>query len=292
MSSRAVRRALVQKGVMPAADARPSASAEQVLVPAPVGSAFAALDSDDDPDPQAEEQQQQDLPGRAPRSQAAPAPPAKSKSKSKRKKSGNKKAPGADQEDLDLDLLLAGMMSAAPAPPSSKPSAAAAASLLGFPPTHLNPDEEVRRKLGVRAPTAASGRKASRTPYYLSSPDPDWPPPPTFATRLGAHMLVDEHGAFTFEAGQGYRAAQQHFVALQATYDPQMIVQLLQQYPYHVDALLQMYDVLVGSQQNEAAFAMLRKALFALESWASPAFRKALGTGAYPARALMRTDAH
>lgn len=40
-----------------------------------------------------------------------------------------------------------------------------------------------------------------------------------------------------------YRGLQRMFEECQATYDPNSIAQLLRQAPYHVDALLAMYDL-------------------------------------------------
>jgi len=97
------------------------------------------------------------------------------------------------------------------------------------------------------------------------------------ASGQGAHMIV-KNGHITFEASRGYRATQQHFQSLVLTYDPRLIADMLQQTPHHVDALLAYYDFLVSSEQNQEAYACLRRALFVLESWLSPAFKDALGT--------------
>jgi hypothetical protein len=67
-----------------------------------------------------------------------------------------------------------------------------------------------------------------------------------------------------------YQALQQRFLVCRDTHDPNLIVELLNQEPFHVDALLQMSDVYMSMSNFESSELMLKRALFSLEAWMHP----------------------
>ena len=58
---------------------------------------------------------------------------------------------------------------------------------------------------------------------------------------------------------------QQEFLRCQASYDPGQIMHLLQHFPYHVDSLLAMADLLRAQAHHEKAEDCLQQAVYALE---------------------------
>lgn len=228
----------------------------------------------------------------------------KNKKKAKKKEAHYKDVaitnsnPGNELEDE----LLNAMMKEAQESSASMPTEDTK-SRFSFLTSSLDPDNEVKRKLGrglsSGAPSARAAAKAkvprgmrlvlpagvtmaaaaTSIPRVLVTPDPDWFNPPTFASGEGAHMIRIGTNSFTFEASSSYVAAQSSYRELVKTFDPNEIIHMIQTHPFHVDALLQLVDVFASSSQNETAQLMLRRALFTLESWCSPAFRSNLGSG-------------
>lgn len=171
----------------------------------------------------------------------------------------------------------------------------------------LNPDYELRQKLGKYGAAASSGtaageqtggmraaasrqgmRGASAKPHkaiFCNMNADEAFVVPTFASAHGgAHMIrigedPDGSSVFSFEVSQSYRSAHQEYQVCQSSMDVNRVVAFLQYHPWHVPALLQMYEVYVQMSQLETAEMMLRCALYTLECWLHPRFPELLQEG-------------
>ncbi|KAG2488363.1 hypothetical protein HYH03_013053 [Edaphochlamys debaryana] len=116
---------------------------------------------------------------------------------------------------------------------------------------------------------------------WLVAPKEHWP-----ASEGGLSMELAGHKGgvplFRYVYSPTYRETQQRFYRCQASYDPATIAALLQQAPYHVDALLAMHDLYRHMGENSYAEEMLDRALWALEAAWHPSFS--------PAAAACRLD--
>lgn len=225
----------------------------------------------------------------------------KGKGKQRRHKSGKQHQDGVVPpagEDDDIDEVLK-QLNIQPSPSNGPPAggalSAAPTPLLGVDLKKLRGDEELRRLFGshvidsvdreeeqqVAGRQRARGPGRQRRPWkrtYLSTPRDNWPP-----CEGGLSMVyVGSAGAgasrFCYQYSPQYQATQRTFEQCQASYDPNSIAQLLQHCPYHVDALLAMYDLYRHMGENDYAQEVLNRALYALEAAWHPSFDLRNGT--------------
>lgn len=205
----------------------------------------------------------------------APAPTPSSSSKKKKAKPKPQRKAKEDDEDAFLDEIVAASP-AAPAAASSEPTA----SRFKFALDHLNPDEEVKRKLGkalFRKTGNKSGDRSKLTKkFLLVTPHSEWPLPPTFSSGEAACRMVKNEatGRYALQANEQYAQSQTLYQRCVASFDPQQLVELVspEHHPFQIDALLQLFDFFQSRQQNEYALQMLHRALFALEAWCGTRF--------------------
>mmetsp|Transcript_22848 Transcript_22848/g.40489 ORF Transcript_22848/g.40489 Transcript_22848/m.40489 type:complete len:636 (+) Transcript_22848:82-1989(+) len=160
----------------------------------------------------------------------------------------------------------------------------------------LNPDTELRRKIGrvtgstneggqstatrprrgVRGQPNQSSRRSHKAVFVSLSSDEVPPEAPAYASG-GARMsiqgeTVDGGVLLGFDASDTYHSADKAFAEIFATNDPNMIMSFIRQNPWHVPAFLAMSNVYIQTSQMEAAEMMLRSALYVLECWLHPRF--------------------
>ncbi|KAJ2785626.1 Transcription factor 25 [Coemansia javaensis] len=172
-------------------------------------------------------------------------------------------------------------------------------ALLVADPKHLDPAVEIRRLFGSAALQGAdgggggngngngrrrgAGRLGSRR-LALSHPKATWP---AMQAAPGVEMRAvegDEAAAaaaadptggqwFVLEHTARFRAVQLEFLAAVMTHDADGVAALAHQHPYHVDALLQLSEIMkqTGGDLNEAG-ELVERALFALEQGFAPRF--------------------
>ncbi|KAH9254131.1 hypothetical protein BASA81_008006 [Batrachochytrium salamandrivorans] len=209
--------------------------------------------------------------------------PPPSSSSSKKKKSKPKQQQhkaNEDDEDAFLNQIVAATSATTTTPTSE--STADTSSRFKFALDHLNPDEEVKRKLGKALFRKTDNRNKSgdrnklTRKFSLVTPQPEWPMPPTFHSGEAACRMVKNEttGRYFLQANDKYLQSQMLYQQCVASFDPQQLVELVspQHHPFQIDALLQLFDFFQSRQQNEYALQMLHRALFALEAWCGAKF--------------------
>ncbi|CAL5228630.1 g11796 [Coccomyxa viridis] len=78
---------------------------------------------------------------------------------------------------------------------------------------------------------------------------------------------------FRYVHSTAYRGIQALFEQCQASMDPNSIAQLLAHHPYHIDALLAMFELYRATGQHEQADELLQRCLYALEMALHPFFQ-------------------
>lgn len=214
---------------------------------------------------------------------AAPPPPPPTNSKSSKKNKKSAKQLEEEAEDAFLNTTAAAAAAAAVATAVTPPPKAT--TRFKFSLDHLNPDEEVKRKLGkalFRSNNTSSKKKPannnSKRKFYLVTPERDWPMPPTFFAGEGCRMVKCEStGKYTLEASEAYQTSQVLYEHCVASFDPNQLIELVSLHPFQIDTLLQLFDFFQSRQQNEYAVQMLHRALFALEAWCGTVFCSQFG---------------
>uniref|UniRef100_A0A7S4NR72 Transcription factor 25 n=1 Tax=Guillardia theta TaxID=55529 RepID=A0A7S4NR72_GUITH len=218
-----------------------------------------------------------------------------SNKKKKKKKKGKTSQQEAQQDDESLDQLLLQSSQPLPAPSSSQLQGERLLDellLLDLP--CLNADREMKKLFGasaldqrpppaMRRPgrQAATQRVAKRT--SIVSFRKHWPS----LARSGVSMRYAEgpggggaRGAyFELAYDADYIKAQESFLAMAATHDPQNIADLLHEQPFHLDTLLQMSEISaqMGEQQSSSDF--LERAVYVLEAAFHPSFLAGMSGG-------------
>ncbi|KAJ2695644.1 hypothetical protein GGH99_000037 [Coemansia sp. RSA 1285] len=170
---------------------------------------------------------------------------------------------------------------------------------------NLDAEAEIRRMFGSAAAAAANDSNARigrrRVPRHLmpkrltlTRPKLTWPPlqhvpgvsveaideaKTDAATRR--MMQADEKGGrwFAVEHSERFRAVQVEFLEAVVRNDADAIAAIVYHHPYHVDALLQLSEIIkqTGGEFGEAA-ALVERALYAFEQGFAPQFNIAAGT--------------
>ncbi|KAK9819275.1 hypothetical protein WJX81_004556 [Elliptochloris bilobata] len=212
-------------------------------------------------------------------------------------------AVGAGGEE-DLDKLLAEFhvheqptQAAATQPGRASTAAPALLPLLAVDPRRLRADAELERMFGKRAlggndrdggqggglvggnrrvrRLVARGvlRRVPLRRGLLVVPRDTWPPVGGGLALEPAGHTADGVPRFRYTHSPAYLAVQTMFQECQETHDPNAIVQLLGQHPYHIDALLALFDLHRATGQHEYAEELLQRCLYALEMAWPPSFR-------------------
>ncbi|KAJ1734762.1 hypothetical protein LPJ61_000902 [Coemansia biformis] len=179
-------------------------------------------------------------------------------------------------------------------------------ALLAVDVKYLDSEAEIKRLFGsavLKGEGAGGGgggrrrmvQRAALKRLALSHPKPTWPPlhvSPGVEMRpivLGevdeaTRQLVegDPTGGqwFVLEHSARFRTIQLEFLSAVMTHDADAIAALAYQHPYHVDALLQMSEIMkqTGGDFGEAG-ELVERALFAFEQGFAPRFSATNGTG-------------
>lgn len=99
-------------------------------------------------------------------------------------------------------------------------------------------------------------------------------------TGLSMSLVETKPGGvhyFAYEHSTGYRAMQNKFLEAVESLNPDNIVAILNEHPYHVDALIQLSDLCKLSEDLPMAAEFIERALFCLESAFHPLFNVAQG---------------
>ncbi|XP_026473372.1 transcription factor 25 isoform X2 [Ctenocephalides felis] len=150
---------------------------------------------------------------------------------------------------------------------------------------HLNPNTEMKRMFGSRVIQADQSKRRGRgsrpvlkSTWIVSSKD-SWPPA-MGKSGLGMDLVKNSGGihTFCFTHGPSYQQTQKKFLEAVESLNPENIVNIINQQPYHVDALLQLSDLCKMSEDLAVASELIERALYGLEMAFHPLFNLAQGT--------------
>lgn len=228
---------------------------------------------------------------------ASPQPPVGSGAKRKRKKKkkrGRVRIPASsedptDNDKDDIDNIIEevnALTSGAPQQATVEKSAndKVKKNLLVVEHKHLNPQNEMKRIFGSRVVQAnennrrrgrthKSGRSTWIVPELIS-----W----TRHPRPGISMVVVEttpgYQVFKYVHSQSYQQCQFRFLEAVESLNPENIMMLLNQEPFHVDTLLQVSEIFRLGDDSAMAAQLIERALFILESASHPLFNITTGS--------------
>jgi hypothetical protein len=225
---------------------------------------------------------------------------------SQRASKGKGKGAEGELDEIDRTLKELGI-SPAPAPAAVAPGGKQAAPLTAVETRHLRAEEELRRIFGgavlnaaaaeggggggARRRGAPAGRGGAAPTRHLRGrggllirPKDAWPPHTggtglSMDVRSGLEPRAPGEQLFSFSHASAWHAAQREYDACVASHDPNALADMLQDYPYHVDALLSLSELYGYTNEAARAADVLERALFALECAWHPALPGALAAG-------------
>ena len=260
---------------------------------APAFAGFAALGGSDSEESESESSESDEEEARARRAAAAEArakeqqrqrqqQQAKKKKQQQKKAKAKAKAAASDEWTPDDEAMLASIAA------SKASEAAAEADVLVPDPRHLDPQAELRRIFGKNVVDEArreeqqehqhgrggrrgrgrgrGGAAAKLRRTVLIQPRDHWPPYAPSGLEMEVTHSDADASFFQFRHSEDYQKAQQEYEVAAASHDPNAIVGVLQFYPYHIDALMQLAEVhSIRGGELERAGDMYERALYAME---------------------------
>ncbi|EFA01445.2 ribosome quality control complex subunit TCF25 [Tribolium castaneum] len=146
---------------------------------------------------------------------------------------------------------------------------------------HLNPNNELKKIFGSKIIQAEHkrknrGRGHTKTTWLVSGKD-TWPQ--VGKSGLSMNLLENKQGIqyFTYEHSQSYRQIQNRFLESVESLNPDNIVAIINDHPYHIDALIQLSDLCKLSEDLAMAAEFIERALYCLECAFHPLFNVAQG---------------
>ncbi|XP_049827911.1 transcription factor 25 isoform X1 [Schistocerca gregaria] len=138
---------------------------------------------------------------------------------------------------------------------------------------NLNPNNELKRIFGSRIIQNETSRRRGHGRTYIKQPllikpRENWLP----ITKTGISMRVVSSPTFTYEHNANYRQVQKKFLEAVDSLNPDNIVSIINDHPYHVDALIQLSDLCKLSEDLQMAAELNERALYCLESAFHPTF--------------------
>lgn len=144
------------------------------------------------------------------------------------------------------------------------------------------PDANQRRRGGQRAQPDSRGFPAlSLKRNIFVQGKEEWPRASTGG--LGMEIVSKDHDTgvteYRFVHSSGYQDTQRQYEIAVASMDPQRLVFMLQQNPYHIGTLLQVSEIMKHDRQHTEAGDMLERALFAFGRTVHSSFAAAMTAG-------------
>ncbi|XP_066156693.1 ribosome quality control complex subunit TCF25 [Euwallacea fornicatus] len=148
---------------------------------------------------------------------------------------------------------------------------------------HLNPNNELKRIFGSKVIQAEHKRKSrggfrphTKTTWMVSCKD-NWPQ--VGKSGLSMNLLETKEGLhyFAYEHSQNYRQVENRFLLAVESINPDNIVSIINERPYHVNALIQMSDLCKLSEDLAMAAELIQRALYFQEFAFHPLFNIAQG---------------
>ncbi|KAJ8951267.1 hypothetical protein NQ318_008170 [Aromia moschata] len=148
---------------------------------------------------------------------------------------------------------------------------------------HLNPNNELKRIFGSKIIQSEHKRKnrgggrGHVKPTAMVICKENWPQ--VGKSGLSMNYIENKNGVqyFAYEHSQSYRQIQNKFLEAVESLNPDNIVAIINEHPYHVDALIQLSDVCKLSEDLAMAAELIERALYCLEYAFHPLFNVAQG---------------
>nr|CAG4648821.1 EOG090X0BCY [Polyphemus pediculus] len=199
--------------------------------------------------------------------------PTGAKSKKKFKRKTPKKS---SENDVDLEEFLIENPSPQHSNPVTTVRSVQNKFILSLEQKLLNPDNELKKIFGSKVIQSNQKKKARGRAYvkssWLMNSKENW----AQIKKTGLSMSLDhsKDGLFYFkyEHNKEYRTVQLSFWEAVSSLDPSNIVSLLNVYPFHIDALIQLSDICRMSEEAQRATELIERALYILESAFHPSF--------------------
>ncbi|VEN40375.1 unnamed protein product [Callosobruchus maculatus] len=148
---------------------------------------------------------------------------------------------------------------------------------------HLNPNNELKRIFGSKIiqtehkrKNRGGGRAHIKSTTMVSCKE-NWPQ--VGKCGLSMNYVENKDGVqyFAYEHSQSYRQVQNKFLDAVESLNPDNIVAIINEHPYHVDALIQLSDLCKLSEDLAMAAELIERALYCLEYAYHPLFNVAQG---------------
>ncbi|CAH0547273.1 unnamed protein product [Brassicogethes aeneus] len=148
---------------------------------------------------------------------------------------------------------------------------------------HLNPNNELKRIFGSKIIQSEHKRKnrgggrGHVKPTLMVNCKENWPQ--VGKSGLSMSLVETKQGVqyFLFEHSTTYRQVQNKFLEAVESLNPDNIVAIINEHPYHVDALVQLSDLCKLSEDLAMAAELIERALYCLEYAFHPLFNVAQG---------------
>ncbi|KAI4470318.1 nulp1-related [Holotrichia oblita] len=223
----------------------------------------------------------------------------KRKKKKKKKKGKNVNTQRSSEDNAEVDeiersvrevnKLLGENLVAKVSTPTAKQdkSTHIRKSTLNIQHKHLNPNNELKRIFGSKIiqtehkrKNRGGGRGHVKMTWLVSGKD-NWPQVSKSGlsmTKLD-HVVENKQGVqyFTYEHSTSYRQVQNRFLEAVESLNPDNILAIINEHPYHVDALIQLSDLCRLSEDLAMAAEFIERALYCLECAFHPLFNIAQG---------------
>ncbi|KAG0345623.1 Transcription factor 25 [Podila humilis] len=215
----------------------------------------------------------------------AAAPSSKTKSNKNKKKKGKAKTMdemSIEEFERSLQQMNQQLGSLSDAGSSSKAPLAPLKQLLAVDTRFLDADAEMKKMFGARVVNSEikDRRYAKVTKKaLLAQPRGTWPVRKASGLSM-ALVETDKDNVTTFKIhhSDAYQRTQLKFLGAVASYDPNNLVALLRESPFHIDTLLQLSEVSKHNGDNSLAGEFIEQALFAFEKSFHSLFN--IGSGA------------
>jgi len=218
--------------------------------------------------------------GRSDSEVVPPVRPTGTKAKKKLKKKSKK--PQADHETVDFeDEFFAENSAASEASNESRRPEAPTKSVLNVEQKSLNPDNELKKIFGSKIIQSGQKKKARGRAYvksaWLMNPKENWAQIRKTGLSMSLDHTKDGYFYFKFEHNKEYRQVQMNFWEAVASLNPQNIVAIVNAFPYHIDAIIQLSEIGRINDDVQMATELIERALYIMESAFHPSFNLASG---------------
>lgn len=205
----------------------------------------------------------------------------------RKKKKKKKKVKETKDEDVEAvaqevkEMLGETDHMSSTAPPSHH-TPTAARSLLSIDYRHLQPENEMRRIFGSKVVQADSGKRKARgrgvtRATKLVVPRYNWPHVGKSGITMNLIETKQNQHYFKFEHSHHYQQIQFQFLDAVESLNPDNIVAVINMHPYHIDALLQVSDIMHMGEDMQMAIELVERALYCFENSFHPLFNIAQG---------------